>query len=792
MKNNEIREIKDVASRISDWVSSVLEDTDTLSQIPISKADTPLKFNVSVSYLVSTLGISENSAYKHRDLLSPVIHKMIDEKILVITDDKNTIAGIEASRKLRNWYQGLTLEDKKKLPIFGNKISLGKIPKEQCPITRHHLSFSNVKEAWNEIHQDLEEKEIVKADYKTVAQRNNEKLIRRETQKEFHKDRFNKLATLKLTNITDFKKISESDPFIQVRQLFASRSNSVPSKSAKEEYLSAYNYFNKFLTSLYGNKPLSIVDTFDEHLLSRFRKYLEDKTINEGLKSSTVNSYLSRARQALKRLKEVQDIEYNFFDVISFDTYRQTDAKKPLKQTERLKVFEATDKGIAESKLLLEPYKKTGIGINPLDQYGNRIRGLSTLDNARWLFENSLNCKPVYYNTAKTRIEKAFLKIIQDAGIGLDNVYREWGVMPMIGIDILLPYLLKLAQVTGMNTKSLLALDIDDFSLKHPATKRPCLRYWKERSNGEKEFHLDLIKSDLTWITLDHTQVVENIFDDVIKLTSNFRDNITSNTFKKRLFIYQSNSTKAHQRVSPLLGPNDENYKALGLSIAQFIEKYQLKNDKGQPLTLTISRFRPTFVSEQIKAHADMRVIQIMLGHSSLRTTYKYIDSYDFNLISRKQLDKTMTEMHQSTLQEQPEENPQKIEVKDKDEPIVTFRTPLADCKNIFDPPDFVKKLATYVPGTPCSQYNKCLRCDNVVISAHHLPQLFAMQRDYKALLENTLIMETPYGHLIQENLELLNQIIDPNQSDFSKLELENAKIASEYIEDTLLIDGVI
>ena len=56
----------------------------------------------------------------------------------------------------------------------------------------------------------------------------------------------------------------------------------------------------------------------------------------------------------------------------------------------------------------------------------------------------------------------------------------------MIGIDVLLPYLLKLAQVTGINTESLLALDIDDFTLKHPATGRPCLRYWKERSDGKK------------------------------------------------------------------------------------------------------------------------------------------------------------------------------------------------------------------------------------------------------------------------------------------------------------------
>lgn len=100
--------------------------------------------------------------------------------------------------------------------------------------------------------------------------------------------------------------------------------------------------------------------------------------------------------------------------------------------------------------------------------------------------------------------------------------------------------------------------------------------------------------------------------------------------------------------------------------------------------------------------------------------------------------------------------------------------------------------MASYVQGTPCSQYNKCLRCDNVVLAVHHLPQIFAMQRDYKARLENTQIIDTPYGHILRENLELMNQITAPNLSNFSPLELENARIASEYIENTVLIDGVI
>ncbi|MEK5764773.1 site-specific integrase, partial [Acinetobacter junii] len=89
--------------------------------------------------------------------------------------------------------------------------------------------------------------------------------------------------------------------------------------------------------------------------------------------------------------------------------------KKPFSKNERIQILEAIEKAISETQLSLEPYKKTGIGINPLDQHGNRIKGLSNLDNARWLFENFLDCKPVHHNTAKTHIEKAFLSIIKDS-----------------------------------------------------------------------------------------------------------------------------------------------------------------------------------------------------------------------------------------------------------------------------------------------------------------------------------------------------------------------------------------
>ena len=275
-------------------------------------------------------------------------------------------------------------------------------------------------------------------------------------------------------------------------------------------------------------------------------------------------------------------------------------------------------------------------------------------------------------------------------------------------------------------------------------------------------------------------------------MTSSFRQDIEDEVFKDRLFIYQSDSTKKHGRVSPILGNENRNAKALGDSLSRFAEKYDLKNDVGEPLTLTISRFRPTFVSEMLDNGVALREIQLMLGHSSIQTTIGYIDSYDFNTISRIKINDKLKEIHQSTLNKQNEELSEVIETKINDELIVTFHTPLAECRNIFDPPDFVKNLASYTPGTPCSQYNKCLGCDNVIITAKHLPEIFAMKRDYTLLIEHTRVMDTPYGHVISENMELIKGITDPELSDFSSEDLENGQRLAEYVETTTLVDGVI
>ena len=786
------RRVKDAQAAIIEWVSRTVEDTEALWEIPIRKAESTLGFGVAVKHIQNAVGVSRAIAQRYRELTNPLIEKMIKEGIIVIPDESYEAAGIENSRKLLNWYRQLSEEEKYTLPIFGNKISIGKMSSEQLPIKRDSLGFNVVRDAWDFIHKDLEKLGIIDPNYKNVAERTSEANVNRKNYSESQIERFHRLAARELNAADDFFVPSKLEPFIQVEQLFACSSKTVSSESGKGNYRVASSLFIKFLSEFYGNEPFRIVTTFDEHLLSRYRKYLENKIINKEISSHHANTVLSSVRITLNRLTQVRDTKYSFFDINGFSTSRETDTKKPFTMDERLQILDAIEKGLIESRASLTPYEKTGIGRNPLDKKGFIIRGLSTLENARWLFENRLMCKPVHYDMAKSPTEKAFLRIITNSDKGLSNIYDEWGVTPMVHVDILTPYLLRLAQITGLNTDPLLSLNMNDYVDSHPATSRPCLRYWKERSDGHKEYHLDLFNAELTWLTSSQAKLIKIIFKELDQLTSGIRQDIEDDAFKDRLFIYQSDSTKKHGRVSPILGNKERNTKALGASLSRFVEKYNLKNDSGEPLTLTISRFRPTFVSEMLKNGVTLREIQLMLGHSSIQTTIGYLDSLDLNSISRMKINDKLKEIHQSTLDKQIEKLPEDIKSKNNDELVTSFHTPLAECRNIFDPPDFVKNLSSYVPGTPCSQYNKCLGCDNVIITAKNLPEIFAMKRDYTLLVEHTRVMDTPYGHVVSENMELIKGITDPEFSDFSLEDLENGQRLAEYIETTTLVDGVI
>src|SRR5690606_25035615 len=118
------------------------------------------------------------------------------------------------------------------------------------------------------------------------------------------------------------------------------------------------------------------------------------------------------------------------------------------------------------------------------------------IDNVRWYFENALNFEPILGTLEnkilhKTYVDYAPKTYFKDIG-SLRGIYREWGVAPYIDADLIMPLLVQLAIQTGLNVQSLLELELDCFEEKNPLSGVPVLRYFKARSSGEKEMHINI------------------------------------------------------------------------------------------------------------------------------------------------------------------------------------------------------------------------------------------------------------------------------------------------------------
>ena len=73
------------------------------------------------------------------------------------------------------------------------------------------------------------------------------------------------------------------------------------------------------------------------------------------------------------------------------------------------------------------------------------------------------------------------------------------------------------------------------------------------------------------------------------------------------------------------------------------------------------------------------------------------------------------------------------------------------------------------------------------MLTEKHLPELFSMQRDYLASLESGAVVNTPYFFVVQENISLLDDILNPETSEFEEDILIQAKEDSLFIETTIL-----
>lgn len=769
-----------LAIMFPDFLFELQKNKELLWDIPITYSSA-LGNVAGKKYFTEKFNCSEKLINDFRDYYNKVTQLMITEGVII--SDRPAAAN-NMRRQLLKWWHNLALEDKQGLELFGNKISARRTLKHVLPSIKTSSGYELVAETVEQFNSELLELGILKNDYVLTKDRSELRDKSISINAEAKRDHWEFLTKQLLETVNDLLPVDDNDePYIQIKQLFAKASLRVSSDSGKDNYFEACADIIKYLTVENISEKTELGEILNEFILARIRQYyLQEKIYTNKLSVGTANGRLSAARRTLNRAVEIKGLNFqSFYDVPGFDGgKRTTNNYKPYTSAERAKIDKFIKSEITQIRELMKPYIEKGLGEFPLQDDGNVKSGFATQENANYLFEKHLNSKPVFYNQGNCKFSKGLLKIVDNLDCGLHDLYKQWGVLPMVTKEFVAPFVLKLAQITGMNFDSIIYLDIDDFNPSHLATGKPCLTYWKERSTGAKEYHLDLFTAKLQWLTQSQSKDVEDIFTTLKNLTAKIRLNAPQE-IKKRLFIYQSDGRNTFDEIMPI----NEIYGYCKKMVSQ----YGIVDDDGKRTQLNTARFRPSFVSQLLELGVSIREIQLMLGHKNICTTMGYLDRLDFNPIARKKITEALKHIHEKVVKSELSDKSEDVAIPSNDQRII-FSTPLASCANIFEPPEHIKTSKLYQKGQPCSQYNKCLSCDNVLLTKNNLPELFAMQRDYSLLIQRNRILDTPYGFVIEENLSLLDEILSLDKSDFSSEELEEGQRLSTFIE-TGVIDGV-
>ncbi|MDO1447417.1 tyrosine-type recombinase/integrase [Rhodocytophaga aerolata] len=618
--------------------------------------------------------------------------------------------------------------------------------------------------------------------------------------------------TIKMYHESGLAKIlpkpTTEDPYAQLKFIFNRVANLKISKSTKENFKTALSFYintylpktHNFDSKLENNKLFFLNEQWDKFALHNVEKYFKKYNVEGSktrLSSFTVTSHMSAIRQVM---------EYALFHQLTKDeNLLQAGVGLPIKETEQNTAY--SDFEVNEinrmlkeeleftSKLLSKKgYQKTGIGRDP------RIKpcmkgfprgsvhpegfGWKETDNMRWYFENVMDCEALSgVPENKIKHNNFFHNVTRCYKGGLPALYRAWGVTSLIDADVLMPFAMKLALYTGMNPDSLWDLTADCFQEKHPLSNVPYIKYFKQRSLGHKEMHLNIYDKNVAIRELKENEanVIRTIFKQIIELTAAVRERAPKE-LKSFLFIYEVSSNNNYGVVSRI------NIKVTSEWCKRKLIRYNLRSQNDKRLQLNIVRFRSTKISQMVKEGYDFFEIQSRCGHKSIAQTLRYISKNNLEINARKIIRTALTYIHENRawqLQEQPE---YALEHTSSNKTVI-YKGIIADCRNVLDPPKEVQMLKGYQKGEVCTRYNMCLFCKNVVILTLHLPLLIVYKNQIVNAIKNMPI-ELPTIKHYKKSLSIIEEILDPEKSEFSKEDLEWAHSAAECMNE--LTDTVV
>lgn len=794
-----------VIKKIRAFTTSMLDGGfDSIVTLPYQTTDNKRGTQLNYSQIASLIeNVTYTQLYRYRDLLNPITEKSIEYGIINPTYTSTENESIRRIKVLESKLSknptlledpslryGATLAYRGFVRLFPNQlVSIQTLKKQK----RVHLYWTDTFTPF--VHSLMKKHCIFDiSSYKTYKERvieRNSKPQEGVTGQDIRDAYKNKLLS-----VNDFDSSNFKLAVIQLFSLCVIRENQVSM---------AQSYAQKFLEYAKDNLTpdnTSLITFLDPFIAVRIKKWCEDKIASEIYSPSTMNAVIHAIQRALEHYSSLDgfDLNHPFVKVSGFDTSgRTTDLYKPYTKEARILIAKVIDEECARitsfhsQKYVKSNSTKTFIGDHDNGHKNAIIASLVNETTLKNYFDLYLNSTPVFAAEAKAckrsdprhifyTAFKTYRRYNRQGFQDLQDMYDSWGVKRHIQLHEIVPFYIRLLQVTGMNPESCATLDKAAFLHSHPATGKPCLRYFKERSTGDKEMLLDLFTCNIQWLSKKQSDAVHEIVEKVIQLTEGLRE-AYDEELNRDLFIYETYpATDEGGKLEGLANTYPRAGSVTRDSSHCNLTK-KLVTENNEEIQITPTRFRPSMVSELVDQEVSLKEIQLMLGHASITTTIKYLETLDLNKIARTRVAAKLNDVYENAI------TIEKEDTGDIEHQVgeIVFKTALGGCKNIMSPPEYIIKSTNYKGGA-CNNFNKCLLCDNVIITRNHLPELLAQQRDLLHVV-TTGIERTPIWEEVTKKLQILNQMLGEN-SEFSEEELNEARRLSMYVDSTIIING--
>ncbi|EGW21589.1 tyrosine-type recombinase/integrase [Methylobacter tundripaludum] len=213
-------------------------------------------------------------------------------------------------------------------------------------------------------------------------------------------------------------------------------------------------------------------------------------------------------------------------------------------------------------------------------------------------------------------------------------------------------------------------------------------------------------------------------------------------------------------------------------AIKRFVERHELRNDRGDPLKLSLSHLRPTFAMNLYRRTRDVRKVQKALGHASpVLTVQRYLPPV------MPEVERNHAFVGQAMVGWATSKDPThavklaadgKIPLQNATEILAGgYNTAVARCQNPFREGDSV-----------CGKYLSCFKCPSMIVFEDDLYRLFSFY--YRLLIERPKIpphqwMKT-YGWVVKTiDEQIVVQFDTPVVADARKRAIDSPHPAWAY-----------